>query len=56
MKSTALAVALAVATVSTCLAEKEESYFEAAYRFEATHFCGKSAISLSPTPTIRKSC
>merc|ERR1711959_368410 len=37
MKSTALAVALAVATVSTCLAEKEETYLEA-----ATHFCGKS--------------
>merc|ERR1712057_151889 len=34
MKSTALAVALAVATVSTCLAEKEETYLEA-----ATHFC-----------------
>ena len=46
-----LAVALAVATVSTCQAEKEETYLEA-----ATHFCGKSAISLSPTPTIRKSC
>ena len=51
MKSTiiavCLAVALAVAAVSTCQAKREETYFEA-----ATHFCGKSAISPTLLPTI----
>ena len=51
MKTTALAVglavALAVATVSTCQAEKEETYLEA-----ATHFCSKFGISPPPLPTI----